>query len=439
VVGLLDGLDLNAMFGAALGLTVPWQVVSVEFDSEAGRLDLGLDFPRGSRFACPVSGCAEAACVVHDTDDKCWRHLDFFEHQAYLTARVPRVRCVEHGVHLVNVGWARPGSGFTLLFEVTMLTYAKQMPIALLAKMAREHDTRIWRVIEHHVNEARAGMDFSEVTEVGMDETSARRGQDYVSIFMDLKQRRVMFATEGRDASTVKAFGADLKAHGGEPTTQIERVCCDMSPAFIKGIKEHLGSEPEDAREHDDGGEVAATRGHQPQIVFDRYHVVAKANDAVDEVRRAESKTRPELKRSRYVWLKNDANLTDKQREQLAWLTRPSMQLKTTRAARWRDDFNGFYDQPTAAAAEVYRKRWCYGAKRSRLEPVKEVVRTVEAHWDGIISWQQNRLSNGLLEGTNSLIQAAKRRARGYRSKTKMITIIYLIAGKLPLPQIHTI
>jgi transposase len=171
----------------------------------------------------------------------------------------------------------------------------------------------------------------------------------------------------------------------------------------------------------------------------DSFHVVAKANEAVDAVRRAEAKTRPELKRSGYAWLKNDANLTVRQREQLSWLTRPSMQLKTTRAARWRDDFNGFYDQPTAAEAEVYLKRWCYGAKRSRLEPVKEFVKTVEAHWDGIISWQQSRLSNGLLEGTNSLIQAAKRRARGYRSKTKMITIIYLIAGKLPLPQIHRI
>ena len=167
--------------------------------------------------------------------------------------------------------------------------------------------------------------------------------------------------------------------------------------------------------------------------------MVAKANEAVDEVRRAESKTRPELKRSRYVWLKNEANLTARQREQLTWLTRPSMQLKTARAARWRDDFNQFYAKASTEETEAYLRRWCYGAKRSRLEPIKEFVATVEAHWDGILAWQQSRLSNGLLEGTNSLVQAAKRRARGYRSKEKMITIIYLIAGKLPLPQIHTI
>ena len=189
------------------------------------------------------------------------------------------------------------------------------------------------------------------------------------------------------------------------------------------------------SRERDE----ASAELHCPQIVFDRYHVVAKANEAVDEVRRAESKIRPELKRTRYVWLKNESNLTLKQREKLTWLTRPSMQLKTTRAARWRDDFNGLYEQSTREEAEAYLRRWCYGAKRSRLGPIKEFVALVEAHWDGIIAWQQSRLSNGLLEGTNSLVQAAKRRARGYRSKSKMITIIYLIAGKLPLPQIHTI
>lgn len=423
----MDGLNLNAMFGAALGLTPPWTVTSVEFNPEAGELNVHLDFPRGSRFACPEQDCPEGACAVHDTTDKTWRHLDFFQHQAYLTARVPRVRCPEHGVHLIAVPWARPGSGFTLLFEVALLTYAREMPVAPLAAMSRVHDTRVWRTINHHVTKARKGMDFSHVTQVGVDETSARRGHDYVSIFMDLDARRVLFATPGRDAQTVAAFAQDLTDHGGSPATQIERVCCDMSPAFTKGITTYLGATG-------DGAEART-----PQIVYDRYHVVAQANDAVDQVRRAEVGDRPELKRSKYTWLKNEASLTTAQRAQRAWLGRPSLQLRTARAARWRDDFNGFYQQGTTVGAEAYLRRWCYGAKRSRLEPIKKFVRMVERHWDGIVAWQQARLSNGLLEGTNSLIQAAKRRARGYRSKENMITMIYLIAGKLPLPQIHTI
>jgi transposase len=458
----MDDPGLLAVFGAALGLVPPWQVSAVSFDEMAGSLEISLDFPRGSRFSCPEPGCPNAACPVHDTTEKRWRHLDFFEHQAFLLARLPRVDCATHGVHLVAVPWARPGSGFTLLMEVAMLTYAAQMPIAPLSRIAREHDTRIWRVIEHHVGAARASLDFSFVTKVGMDETSARRGQDYVSLFMDLERRRVMFATPGRDAFTVKAFAEDLAAHGGQPTTQIEQVCCDMSPAFIAGIGSYLSEHEDDdalcdvndalgptsaalqvtadRAEHASGARVDEVPVlHSPEIVFDRYHVVAKANEAVDEVRRGESKSRPELKASRYVWLKNEANLTAKQREKLAWLTRPSMQLKTARAACWRDDFNEFYDKTTPGEAEAYLRRWCYGAKRSRLEPIKSFVATVEAHWDGIIAWQTHRLSNGLLEGTNSLVQAAKRRARGYRSKEKMITIIYLIAGKLLLPEIHTI
>jgi len=117
-----------------------------------------------------------------------------------------------------------------------MLAFAKQMPIAPLAKMARVHDTRIWRALEHRVTATRASMDFAGVTKVGKGETSARRGQDDVSLFMDLEARRVMIAAPRRDADVVKAFADDLAAHGGEPKTQVQEVCCDMSQAFVSGI-----------------------------------------------------------------------------------------------------------------------------------------------------------------------------------------------------------
>lgn len=236
---------------------------------------------------------------------------------------------------------------------------------------------------------------------------------------MDLVLRQVLFATEGRDAVTVERFAQDLREHGGDPAL-VTDTSSDMSPAFISGIGEHLP---------------------HAGMTFDRFHVMAKLGEAIDEVRRAEQKDNPALKKTRYVWLKNRANLTARQRETLTWLTRPSMRLATARAHRWREDFQAFYDQDPADA-QTYLRRWCYGAKRSRLAPVKDFVRLVEEHWDGIIAWHASRISNGLLEGTNSLIQAAKARARGYRSKTKMITIIYLIAAKLPKPSLsatHTI
>ena len=403
-------MNQSELFSAALGLGEPWEVTGLDFDEPGSRLDVRIDFPRGAKFSCPE--CATAGCPVHDTEDKTWRHLDFFQHQAYLHARVPRVECEHHGVRLVDVPWARPGSGFTLLFEALLLQLATAMPVATIANMTGEHDTRIWRVLEHYVELLRENEDFSGVTRVGADETSARKGHDYVSIFMDLDQKRVLLATEGRDAATVERFATDLENHDGN-AAKITEASIDMSPAFISGTQEFLPA---------------------AEITFDRFHVMKKLSEAIDEVRRTEQKDNPELKASRYVWLKNRSNLTAAQQETLAWLTRPSMRLATARAHRWREDFQGFYDQPDPATAEAYLRRWCYGAKRSRLQPVKDFVSLVEGHWEGITSWHHTRIANGLLEGTNSLIQAAKARARGYRTKNKMITIIYLIAGKLPLP-----
>jgi transposase len=135
------------LFSAALGLVPPWRVARSEFDADAGRLDLYLEFPRGARFACPVVGCAERECGVNDTEDKTWRHLDFFQYHAYLHAKLPRVICTEHGVRQVTVSWARPGSGFTLLFEALLITFAAAMPVAQVAAFTGEHDTRIWRVL----------------------------------------------------------------------------------------------------------------------------------------------------------------------------------------------------------------------------------------------------------------------------------------------------
>ncbi|MDT7713209.1 MAG: transposase [Pseudonocardiales bacterium] len=404
-------MDELGLFTAALGLSGPWRVMRSEFDAEAARLDLYLEFERGARFACPAKGCAHGGCPVHDSVEKTWRHLDFFQHKAFLHARVPRARCPEHGVRQVSVPWARSGSGFTLLFEALVLTFATAMPVAKVAAMTAEHDTRIWRVVEHHVYAARDQLDHSGVRRVGVDETSARKGQDYISIFADLDARRVIFATEGRSADTVARFAADLAGHGGDPA-KVTDTSSDMSTAFISGITAHLPN---------------------ARMTFDRFHLAANLSEAIDTVRRNEVATRPELKHTRWLWLKNWANLSAAQRGELHRLTRPSAQLATARALRWREDFQAFYDQDPSYAPE-YLRRWCYGAKRSRLQPIKDFVTLVEKHWEGITAWHANHLSNGLLEGINSLIQAAKARARGYRNKTKMITIVYLTAAKLQLP-----
>ena len=390
----------------ALGLAPPWQVSTAEFSPDEKRLDIRLDFPKGSTFTCPK--CGVAGVKAHDTVKKTWRHLNFFQHEAYLTARVARIDCSKCGTHLVEVPWSRPGSGFTLLFEAMIMILAKAMPVKTIADFVNEHDTRLWRILHHYVEKARKAADHSQVKHVGLDETSRRRGHNYVSLFVDLDETRVLYATDGKDASTVDRFKKDLVAHGGDPDA-IEEMCCDMSPAFISGVEKHF------------------PRAH---ITFDKFHVLKILNEAVDLVRREEAKERPELKGSRYLWLKNRSKLKSSQADQLEQLTIKKLNLKTSRAYHIKLNFQEFYQQ-TAQTAEAFLKKWYFWATHSRLEPVKKAAYTIKNHWQGVLRWFTSRINNGILEGINSLIQAAKARARGYRTERTLATMIYLIAGKL--------
>ena len=122
-----------------------------------------------------------------------WRHLDFFQHQAFLHARVARIDCPNCGVRLVDVSWARPGSGFTLLFEAFAMTLVTAMPVAAAARLVGEHDTRLWRVVLHHVEKPVTRMDLADLRRVAIDETAATRGHNYITLFVDIDTRKVVY------------------------------------------------------------------------------------------------------------------------------------------------------------------------------------------------------------------------------------------------------
>ena len=398
----------NDLFQLALGITSPWFVASSGFDAEKKRLDIQIDFKAGSRFDCPE--CKAAGCAVHDTQPKTWRHLDFFQHQAFLTARVPRITCTKCGVRLVTVPWARPGSGFSLLFEAFAMTLATHLPIAVAAeRFLKITDNRLWRIVFHYVRAAVARMDLSSVTRVCIDETAAKRGHDYITLVVDIDGRRVAFVADGRSADTVRQFADHLEERGGD-ASRVKQACIDMSAAYISGVTQNLT---------------------EAEITFDRFHVMKLLAEAIDEVRRAEVKGRPELRGTRYVWGKNEANLTAKQSSVLDTLS--SSNLKTARAWRMRLAFQDIYKAHDRDWAEIFFDKWIGWAKRSRLEPMKAVARTMEKHRDGILAWFDSKISNGLIEGINSLVQAAKAKARGYRNSETLKAVTYLIAGKLDL------
>jgi transposase len=371
-------------------------------------LDLYLDFPPGSGFPCPQ--CGRAGCGVYDSTERTWRHLNFFQHKTFLHARQPRIDCPDHGVKTVEVPWARPGAGFTLLMEAFILVLVQGgMTARQAARLVEEHDTRLWRVLQHYVEQARAEADFSEVTTIGVDETSRSKGHHYITVFMDLEEdrRRVVFATEGKDAETVQRFREDLEAHGGK-AEQVQEACLDMSAAFIRGLTDQFP---------------------KAELTFDNFHLMQLLTEAVDETRREEQRTHPELKGTRYVWLKNEWNHTEKQAETFDRLR--SSKLATARATHIKSVFQDLFVCDSVAEAEPLLKRWYFWATHSRIGPIIKAAKTIKEHWAGVLRWFVSRISNGVLEAINSLIQSAKAKARGFRNSRYLITMVYLIAGKL--------
>lgn len=402
----------NKLFETALGIESPLFISSIDFDGVAGELHIHIDFIRGAKFHCPV--CNQENCMVHDTTDKVWRHLDFFQYKCYIHFRTPKIHCHECGIHLFTPAWARPRSGFTLLFESFILTLAKEMPISRIAKLVDEHDTRIWRIIHHYVREAYAKKDFSKLTQLGIDETSTRKGHNYISVFVDLLLREIVYATPGKDAPTIANFCSELKRHNGSPE-KITNVTMDMSPAFISGAKEHLP---------------------QAEVTFDKFHVIMQLNEAIDAVRRSEVHENPCLKGSKCLWLKNPDKLTEQQRLQLRTLSKENKHL--SKAYQMKLTLQDVYRlSDSVEAADFALKKWLSWAVHSWLAPIKKFAKMLKNHYHGVLQYFASCLTAGTTEGLNSCIQNIKRRSRGFRNIEYLISLIYLDASNLCLPSLH--
>ncbi|EIJ35887.1 ISL3 family transposase [Thiothrix nivea] len=399
-------MNSDTLFGMALGLTSPWQVDSIDFSGTEGRqeLHIRISFARGSRFA-DQSG---EPCPVHDTVERRWQHLNFFEHTCYLHCRVPRIRTGSGQVETVAVPWARPGSGFTLLFEaLAMALIEREMPVNRVAELMRVNPQRIWTVFNHWVCEGRQQDDPSGITRLGVDETSTRKGHNYITVGVDLDARRVAHATEGKGKETLSQIQKHLASHEVKPS-QITDVSIDLSPAFIAGVGEAF---PDAA------------------ITFDHFHVTQLLNKAMDKVRKLERKEHADLKGHKYTFLKNYDNLSEQQEQSLAEFITLYPTLGT--AYRLKVLFNDLWTMPDRKTAEAFLQQWCDEVDSAGIPAFQTFANTVRAHWSGIIRFVESHISNGILEGINHKIQLAKRRARGFRNTHNLINMVYFLCGKL--------
>ena len=402
----------NQLFAAALGITAPWYVQAVDFDAGQRRLTIHVDFMPGSRFAHPkVAG----AHKVHDTQVKRLRHLNFFQHECYLEVRVPRVKLPDGKVALVEPDWVGKLAGFTLLFEALVLMLAQQMPFAAVARTVGESWHRVHAICRRYVDLAVAGVDLSALTNLAIDETSYRRGHSYLTLVADADARKVVFVSKGRGADNIAGFVQHLRAHNGAPDN-IAAACIDMSPAFIKGVTDHLP---------------------KATITFDKFHVVAHASQAVDQMRRTEQRTDPALKGLRWTLLKDKSKLSPDQARDLERLVVQFTTKRTARAWLYREQLRDILDRRQFNIVSAMLAQWCTNVMRSKVEPMKQVATMIRTHFNGIVAWTRSRQTNGFIEAINGLFQAAKRKARGYTRLQTMKTVLFLIAGKLNFAAIN--
>jgi transposase len=406
-------VDSKEILLLGLGVQSPWQLVDQHLDTDKHphELHLTVRCERGTKHPCPVCG---AQCAAHDFQEKTWRHLNFFQHHCHIHASVPRVKCPEHGVKLVEVPWARKGSAFTLLFEQAALALVREMPVSAAARIVEITDKRLWRIVEHYVAKAVAAFDLSAVSAVGMDETASKRGQNYVTVFIDMQRSRspVLFVTPGHGKATLKAFAAFLRTHRGNPENILE-VVCDMSGAFLSAVPRHLPN---------------------AQITVDWFHIVQSFTRALDEVRKAEGRIKPLPKHLRWAVLKRGEvdHLTTNQLKAMAELLEQG--LDTATAWRVKERLRWVRQASTPQAARWRISRFINYASglvgESRLlEPVRKALQTLRTHAERVVRRWTSTYTNARLEGLNGLFQAARARARGYRNTQTFMTMIYMIGS----------
>ena len=248
---------------------------------------------------------------------------------------------------------------------------------------------------------------IENITQLGIDETSSKKGHKYITVAVDLEARRVIHATEGKNAKTIGRIKDYLVSKSVEPA-KIAHASIDLSPSFISGLKNNFPN---------------------AEIHFDRFHVKKLLNEAMDEVRKLERKEHAELKGHKYTFLKNKNKLSDKKNQELSELITLFPTLGA--AYRLKELFDDVWQMGSEEEASSFIDDWVKEVEKSNIPAFMKFSRTVVKHKYGIINFVTNKINNGILESINSKIQLAKKRARGYRNIDNFINMVYFLCGKL--------
>lgn len=396
------------IFTQALNIQEPWYIDKLVYENGPDGFDLHiyLSHNRGVKFEYE-----EEFYSVYDHQSRKWQHLDFFEHRCYLYANVPRVKTKENKVRLVSVPWAEPGSSFTILFELKAMALVRDgMSMFKAGQTLRISDKQIFRIINKRVSRALVNQPLSPVKHLSLDETSSKKGHDYLTVLCDRKAKKVVGLAPGKDKLAVNQALTSMELRGAD-RADVRVATIDMSKSYISATAEYM---------------------ENADIVFDRFHIMKKLNEALDQIRKEEQAIcKDAFKKTKYLWLKNSNKLTEKHKAILADLSERFPRIG--KAYQLKEELKEILDQAYQNHRLKPLNQWIKKALKADLEPINKFVNTLHSHWYGIKSFFKRLATNAYAERVNLKIQEIKRVAKGYRNIDNFILMIYFHLGGLDL------
>jgi transposase len=387
---------------------------------EDGKLAIEVEIEPRANGRPICSGCGEPRPTYdHMPQPRRFAHVPLWGIPVYWIYTMRRVDCPQCGVKVERVPWAEGKSPTTTSYQWFLARWAKRLSWLEVARVFHTSWDRVYRSVKQAVAWGLANRSLHEIEAIGVDEIQWRKGHKYLTLVyqIDPERRRLLWAGKDR---TAKSFLRFFRMFGKQRSSLLRFVCSDMWKAYLKVIRKK-----------------AAGAVH----VLDRFHVMSRMNKAIDEVRARESRRlaregyEPVLKHSRWCLLKRKENLTEKQAVKLSELLRYNLQ--SVRARLLREDFQRFWEYVYPACAAKFLDEWCTRTMRSKIEPMKQVARTLRRHRDLILNWfrADGAISAGAVEGLNNKAKLTMRKAYGFRTEKAIETALYHQLGDLPEPE----
>ena len=396
----------------------------VQMRTRKGRpeqIDIKVKPHGGIRGRC--SQCRRPAPGYDRLPERQWLSVPLWGIPTYFFYAPRRVECAEHGVITEYIPWSEGKRQVTCAMMVFLARWARRLSWRETAEVFGTSWEAVYRSVEWLVQWGLAHRELQGVKAIGVDEIHWGRGlraNNFLTVIyqIDADCRRLLWVGMRRSQATLRR---GLKELGPEVVKGLRFVCSDMWAPYLKVLAAEVG---------------------QALHVLDRFHITTHLNQAVDQVRRAEStrlraanrKKAQQLKHMRWPLLRRGSRVRGRARQKLHALF--ASKLATGRAWELKETFSHFWTYKSVMWAEAFLDYWCYRALRSRLEPMQKVARMLRAHQELLLNWfrAKGEISNGAVEGLNNKLRVVTRRSYGFRTYDAMETALYHTLGRLPEP-----